>query len=81
MIWTYQVNWEQNMGGGRGINMQITTNDWETARFVWKNLCKDKLPNEVRDVVTWVSRKTVFEKFDPTQEWPRPPAILPFEHE
>lgn len=67
------------MGGGRGTNMQIRTNDWETAHFVWKNLIKDKLPTEVRNVETWVSRKTIFEKFDPEQPWPRPPAILPFD--
>jgi hypothetical protein len=78
MVWTYTVWWEQNMGGGRGISMNLQFTDWETGKFVWGKLCKNKLPNEVRGVKTSVSKISgEIEEFNPEEIWPRPPFILP----
>jgi hypothetical protein len=74
--YTYTLSWEQNMGGGRGTNMTTTTNDWETAKHIWKKCCKDQLDTVVRRVQVSVTiGKKKPETFDPAGKWPRPALI------
>lgn len=64
----YEISWEQNMGGGRGLHMCLTTDDHEAGRLAWRTLCADKLENEVRSVQVTCNGQP----FDPMALWPRP---------
>jgi hypothetical protein len=79
MIYTYTLSWEQNMGGGRGINMSFDTQEWETARLIWVNLIKYASTERVRDFKA-VYKKSPRHKpipFNPeTDGFPRPPRIM-----
>jgi hypothetical protein len=69
-IYHYEIQWEQNMGGGRGMRMCLKTEDHETGRLAWRTLCADKLENEVRDVQVTCNGVP----FYPVPPWPRPAA-------
>jgi DNA-binding CsgD family transcriptional regulator len=72
-VFEYRLSWEQFMGGGRGLNMNVTTDDWETMRLVWRRLIRDAVPEMVRGAVVTCNGQP----FDPTGPWPRPSVILP----
>lgn len=74
----YDILWEQNMGGGRGILARASADEWEVAKLIWERCCTNQLPNTVRD-----ARVNIFvnDKFshvfnpDGRTPWPRPSAI------
>ena len=70
-IYHYEIQWEQNVGGGRGTLMRLKTEDHETGRWAWRRLCADKLDNEVRSVKVICNGVP----FDPVMPWPRPSAF------
>jgi hypothetical protein len=77
MIWKYRISWEQNMGNGRGINIRMEGDDWESVRLVWTEMCKDEPETKVRGVRLECDSGKGFVAFDPRGTWPRPPSIAP----
>ena len=71
-VFEYVLQWEQNIGHGRGTLMQINTTDHETGQHVWRRCCKNRALNDVRDVRAICNG----EAFDPAGMWPRPCAVL-----
>ena len=70
---SYCIKWTQNMGGGRGSDLVVYTDDHEAGYAVWEALCKDKLETTVRNVDTTFNGK----KFNPAEPWPRYPHLMP----
>ncbi len=73
----YNICWNQNIGHGCGTYMDLGTHDYQTAKFCWKKMCKNKLPTEVNNVRVSikVGNKGKSYHFDPNGEWPRRPMI------
>lgn len=77
----YRLTWEQNMGGGRGLQMEVR-GDQESVYLVWAKLHWDQAKGVrvvhdrqeqtlVRDIhVYWRGSE-----FDPHKSWPRVPRI------
>lgn len=66
----YTIQWEQHMGGGRGVNMQLS-GDLESVRHAWigLNARAELLQSHAR-----VRQLRAFwrgTEFDPKKAWPR----------
>jgi hypothetical protein len=66
----YTLIWEQYMGGGRGVNMQLS-GDLESVRHIWTimNAQAEMLQAHARVRKVRVSWRGT--EFDPKKAWPR----------
>lgn len=78
----YRIVWGQNMGGGRGVTMELA-GDYDSVRLVWAKLNKDQTQGvrvvHQKQEQTLVRDIHVYRgctEFDPKQPWPRKPRIL-----
>lgn len=65
------------MGGGRGLTMRITTDCWETGRFIYQKLENGMVLGGTRNFLALVDKGDGkgLVQFDPQNHWPRPPLI------
>jgi hypothetical protein len=66
----YTIKWEQYMGGGRGVDMQLS-GDLESVRSIWivLNAQAEMLKSSARVRQVKVSWRGA--EFDPKKAWPR----------